>query len=600
MDFINSNQTTAEQARILEDAEDHPLKPGVKHSANYFQLLAERRRLPVSAAHQEFLDVYHRNKFVVFDEAKRGLVACTQPRRLVAKDAATRVAAEIDITLGEEVGYSVHFDEKPSDNSILRYMTDGRLLQEAQRDQTFQAYSCVIINEAHKQTLPTDILIGLLKKAIQVRDNLKVVIISATMNVERFVKYFGQAEAFNVSSKAYPVKIHWLEEPTVDWRCLTLNFVKNICNNMPVLGNKLVALHLYYGLNAAEQRRAIFSSTDPLRKCIVSTNIAETSLTIDRIVYVIDTGIEKKSGYNARADMDTLITATVTQASAKQQAGRAGRTKPGTCIRLYTEKTFLEDFAPYAWPGIKTSPVTTEVLRLMSMDINVVDFDFITLPPMENFLRALYELKAMDLITDHGVINGRGRNAAKFPMDPQWWNAISEGQNLGCGVDIIAITAIASTQNSMFLRPWNVRTAADASRARFACPDSDHVAQLNALHGYVRTKHTAKDMDLDQWCSDAFIDRKVMEEALQIRQQLINIAEEIFDQLLTSGTGDDDLLAIESCLVGQKYKLVVFNAITHVGKTFLETSSAVEAEWLVDLPFFKDDQLSRKLDGDLR
>ncbi|KAG8360734.1 hypothetical protein FVEN_g1552 [Fusarium venenatum] len=505
MDFINSNQTTAEQARILEDAEDHPLKPGVKHSANYFQLLAERRRLPVSAAHQEFLDVYHRNKFVVFDEAKRGLVACTQPRRLVAKDAATRVAAEIDITLGEEVGYSVHFDEKPSDNSILRYMTDGRLLQEAQRDQTFQAYSCVIINEAHKQTLPTDILIGLLKKAIQVRDNLKVVIISATMNVERFVKYFGQAEAFNVSSKAYPVKIHWLEEPTVDWRCLTLNFVKNICNNMPV-GDILLFM--------------------PTVK--------------DTIVYVIDTGIEKKSGYNARADMDTLITATVTQASAKQQAGRAGRTKPGTCIRLYTEKTFLEDFAPYAWPGIKTSPVTTEVLRLMSMDINVVDFDFITLPPMENFLRALYELKAMDLITDHGVINGRGRNAAKFPMDPQWWNAISEGQNLGCGVDIIAITAIASTQNSMFLRPWNVRTAADASRARFACPDSDHVAQLNALHGYVRTKHTAKDMDLDQWCSDAFIDRKVMEEALQIRQQLINIAEEIFDQLLTSGTGDDE------------------------------------------------------------
>ncbi|KAM0416372.1 hypothetical protein ACHAPD_005293 [Fusarium lateritium] len=554
MDFINSNQTTAEQARILEDAEDHPLKPGVKHSANYFQLLAERRRLPVSAAHQEFLDVYHRNKFVVFDEAKRGLVACTQPRRLVAKDAATRVAAEIDITLGEEVGYSVHFDEKPSDNSILRYMTDGRLLQEAQRDQTFQAYVNTFIQD-----------LCLLKKAIQVRDNLKVVIISATMNVERFVKYFGQAEAFNVSSKAYPVKIHWLEEPTVDWRCLTLNFVKNICNNMPV-GDILLFM--------------------PTVK--------------DTIVYVIDTGIEKKSGYNARADMDTLITATVTQASAKQQAGRAGRTKPGTCIRLYTEKTFLEDFAPYAWPGIKTSPVTTEVLRLMSMDINVVDFDFITLPPMENFLRALYELKAMDLITDHGVINGRGRNAAKFPMDPQWWNAISEGQNLGCGVDIIAITAIASTQNSMFLRPWNVRTAADASRARFACPDSDHVAQLNALHGYVRTKHTAKDMDLDQWCSDAFIDRKVMEEALQIRQQLINIAEEIFDQLLTSGTGDDDLLAIESCLVGQKYKLVVFNAITHVGKTFLETSSAVEAEWLVDLPFFKDDQLSRKLDGDLR
>ncbi|KAH6979787.1 P-loop containing nucleoside triphosphate hydrolase protein [Fusarium venenatum] len=575
MDFINSNQTTAEQARILEDAEDHPLKPGVKHSANYFQLLAERRRLPVSAAHQEFLDVYHRNKFVVFDEAKRGLVACTQPRRLVAKDAATRVAAEIDITLGEEVGYSVHFDEKPSDNSILRYMTDGRLLQEAQRDQTFQAYVNTFIQD-----------LCLLKKAIQVRDNLKVVIISATMNVERFVKYFGQAEAFNVSSKAYPVKIHWLEEPTVDWRCLTLNFVKNICNNMPVGARKQAGSAAF--VLWAQRRRAaesyIFFNRPPSQM----------------IVYVIDTGIEKKSGYNARADMDTLITATVTQASAKQQAGRAGRTKPGTCIRLYTEKTFLEDFAPYAWPGIKTSPVTTEVLRLMSMDINVVDFDFITLPPMENFLRALYELKAMDLITDHGVINGRGRNAAKFPMDPQWWNAISEGQNLGCGVDIIAITAIASTQNSMFLRPWNVRTAADASRARFACPDSDHVAQLNALHGYVRTKHTAKDMDLDQWCSDAFIDRKVMEEALQIRQQLINIAEEIFDQLLTSGTGDDDLLAIESCLVGQKYKLVVFNAITHVGKTFLETSSAVEAEWLVDLPFFKDDQLSRKLDGDLR
>ncbi|XEU95407.1 hypothetical protein FSHL1_000691 [Fusarium sambucinum] len=460
-----------------------------------------------------------------------------------------------------------------------------------------------------------------------------------------------------VNMNTYPVEIHYLSAPTVDWQSLALHFVKHICNNMPAgnillfvpttktaeqschllnkeLGGKLVALPLYKGLPEAEQQRA-FSSSAGIRKCVTATNIAENLSTIGGFVYVIDTGIFEKSGYNPRGDMKTLRASCITQTSAEKRASQAGRIKPGTCFRLYTEQTFLEDFAPDVEPEIKSTSFLTTCLEMMAEDLDVINFEFVYPPDMEVFLRAISELKVMEYINDHGKITDKGRKAALLPhVQPMWWNVIEEGQKLGCCTDMISLAVIAGTQESIFLRPWKVRTAADAARARFACPTSDHVAQLNALHAYSRVKSTAG-MDLKQWCFDAFIDPRAMETVLETRQELHDMVQAIMEEPLTTGLFDDEydtniakalarglvhniafhehsdiymtvhdnfptMLSADSCLVSMEHEWVVFNSIFHVRASFLKIATAVKPEWLIDLPFFQDDKLSRKRTGTLR
>ncbi|KAF5239766.1 hypothetical protein FANTH_9845 [Fusarium anthophilum] len=354
-------------------------------------------------------------------------------------------------------------------------------------------------------------------------------------------------------------------------------------------------------------------------------------LTIDGIVYVIDTGIEMHSSYNPRGDMETLDNAEISKAATRQRAGRAGRTRPGVCFRLYTKEAFDEDFAPGKTPGILSCSISQEVLQLMYMgNHNVARFDFIDPPDTEAYLRSLHELNAMGYIDDNAKITHVGKMAAQIPVHPVWYNAIVEGQKLGCGVEMVALAALGSTQDPVLLHPPRVAVARVA-HTRFTCPNSDHITNLHALHAYVRTKIQGN-IDMAQWCFDAFIDQRVMEEVLQIREQLKAKVQNISGQPLTSALFDDGyelkirkalarslytnsaiekgedvymtvhdavpaIVPLTSALFKQGYSWVVFDKLIKYGsKIYLQNATAIDPEWLADLPFFQDDKLSVKRD----
>ncbi|KAK3074023.1 DEAH-box ATP-dependent RNA helicase prp43, partial [Coniosporium uncinatum] len=350
------HKTTSAQAA---EAEDGPLNPftGKNLSNTYFNILKTRRNLPVHAQRDEFLQLYSNSQilvfvgetgsgkttqipqFVLFDDLPQQegkQVACTQPRRVAAMSVAQRVAAEMDVTLGEEVGYNIRFEDKTSSKTILKYMTDGMLLREAMNDHNLSRYSTIILDEAHERTLATDVLMGLLKEVVKRRPDLKLVIMSATLDAQKFQRYFMNAPLLAVPGRTHPVEIFYTPEPERDYVEAALRTVLQIhasepegdillfmtgeeeiedaCRKISLEADELIReadagpLKVYplYGTLPPAQQQRIFEPAPPPRtkdgrpgrKCIVSTNIAETSLTIDGIVYVVDPGFSKQKVYN--------------------------------------------------------------------------------------------------------------------------------------------------------------------------------------------------------------------------------------------------------------------------------------------------------------
>jgi pre-mRNA-splicing factor ATP-dependent RNA helicase DHX15/PRP43 len=379
-------------------AEPETVNPltGRPFSRHYFDVLKVRRALPV----YQFLDLLHtavqENQVVVVEGETgsgkttqipsallavnpRGMqVACTQPRRVAATSVAKRVAEEMDVNLGEEVGYNIRFDDCSGPRTVLKFVTDGMLLREAMEDPELKRYSTVILDEAHERTLSTDVLFGLLKEVLQRRKDLKVVVMSATLDAESFQRYFDGAPLLRVPGRLHPVEVYYTPEPERDYVEASINTViqihkceepgdilvfltgefeiedccRKILAETDSLGPEygpLVCYPLYSALSN-EKQNLIFSEAPaprvpggpPGRKVVVSTNIAETSLTIDGIVYVVDPGFSKQKVYNPRIRVESLLVSPISQASANQRKGRAGRTRPGKCFRLYTEKAFQE------------------------------------------------------------------------------------------------------------------------------------------------------------------------------------------------------------------------------------------------------------------
>uniref|UniRef100_A0A8H7N6K9 RNA helicase n=1 Tax=Bionectria ochroleuca TaxID=29856 RepID=A0A8H7N6K9_BIOOC len=548
MDDLQRNQTTAQQAENLEEWEVNPLRDHELHSSKYFQLLESRRRLPVSLRRQEFLDIYHDSQIILvsgetgsgkttqvpqsilFDEWASGKkVACTQPRRLATTAVATRTAAELDVTLGEEVGYSVRFERKTSKMTRLKYMTGGLLLSEASRDRDFSAYLHHSRRSPRKR-LNTNLLVALLKMATSRRSCLKVVIMSATLNVEKIQSYFPGAATFEMPGKVHPVEIHYLSDSTPRYCYCAITVVQYIHENMdygdillflPTSGDiemvcsilrkrydeDLAVLPLYSALSRAKQQE-IFEDSE-YRKCIVATNVAETSITIDGIVYVVDSGLEIRPVYNPRLRMSSVLTCPISKASAKQRAGRAGRTQPGICFRLYTGQTHDTCFIPSVPPGILEGELASQILLLKVMGFESVGtFDFLDPPHPEVYLCGLQDLCAMGYIDDRGTITPKGRIAARLSKN-------------GCLREMIDLAAISSTQHPIFSRPPSAQFAANIAHQRFACPLSDHISQLNALHAYESAMKTNNRLPISQWCFDAFLNRRALSEVVRIRDQLL-------------------------------------------------------------------------------
>ncbi|KAG0339114.1 DEAH-box ATP-dependent RNA helicase prp43 [Podila horticola] len=382
-------ETTAEQGETAEEGDINPFtnKP---FSERYRKILAGRRKLPVNKHRKEFLDLIQNNQvvilvgetgsgkttqipqFMVFDELpafKGKKIACTQPRRLAAMSVAQRVAEEMDVVMGQEVGYNIRFEDCTSQKTMLQYMTDGMLLREAMNDPLLSRYSAIILDEAHDRTLSTDILMGLMKEIIKKRSDLKVVVMSATLDAGKFQKYFDDAPLMSVPGRTFPVEIYYTPEPESDYLEAAIftalqihrtedtgdillfltgeeeiedacRKIKAEADQMPDAG-PIKVLPLYSTLPPQAQKRIYEDAPAPRtpggrpgRKVVVSTNLAETSLTIDGIVYVIDPGFSKQKVYNPRIRVESLLVSPISKASAQQRSGRAGRTRPGKCFRL--------------------------------------------------------------------------------------------------------------------------------------------------------------------------------------------------------------------------------------------------------------------------
>ncbi|MCJ1225703.1 Cyclin-dependent kinase catalytic subunit, partial [Toensbergia leucococca] len=448
---------------------------------------------------------------------KGGLkVGCTQPRRVAAMSVAARVAEEMGVKVGNEVGYAIRFEDATSDKTILKYMTDGMLLREFLTEPDLGGYSALMIDEAHERTLHTDILFSLVKDIARFRPELKLLISSATMDAQKFAKYFDDAPIFNIPGRRYPVDIYYTPQPEANYLAAAVTTIfqihisqqpgdilvfltgqeeieaaeQNLQETARKLGSKipeLVICPIYANL-PSELQSKIFEPTPPnARKVVLATNIAETSLTIDGIVFVIDPGFVKENVYNAATGMESLVVTPISRASANQRSGRAGRVGPGKCFRLYTRWAFFNELDENTTPEIQRTNLNSVVLLLKSLGINdLIEFDFMDPPPAETLIRALEQLYALGALNDRGELTKIGRQMAEFPTDPMLAKSILSADKYGCVEEILSIIAMLGEASALFYRPKDKKIHADSARARFTVKEGgDHLSLLAIWNQWV-------------------------------------------------------------------------------------------------------------------
>ncbi len=453
-----------------------------------------------------------------------GQIGHTQPRRIAARTVAERITHELGTELGATVGYKVRFADKSSDDTMVKVMTDGILLAEMQRDRRLLRYDTLIIDEAHERSLNIDFILGYLKQLLPSRPDLKVIITSATIDPDRFSKQFWDAPVIEVSGRTYPVEVRYrpladLDSPGDEPR----DQVQAICDAVAELraegpgdilaflsgereirdtadalagADGLEVLPLYARLSAAEQYRVFAGGETGKqrqahrgRRVVLATNVAETSLTVPGIKYVIDPGTARISRYSHRTKVQRLPIEPISQASAEQRKGRCGRTSDGVCIRLYSE----EDFASrpeFTDPEILRTHLASVILQMAALDLGeVADFPFIDPPESRNIadgVRLLEELGAFSQARGGSRLTDVGRKLARLPVDPRLGRMILEAGRNGCTREVLIITAALSIQDPRE-RPADAREAADAMHARFAEPGSDFLAFVN-LWDYLRER----------------------------------------------------------------------------------------------------------------
>lgn len=493
-----------------------------------------------------------------------GLIGHTQPRRLAARSVAARVAEELASPLGELVGYQVRFEDQSTDASLIKLMTDGILLAETQHDRFLERYDTLIVDEAHERSLNIDFLLGFLKTLLPRRPDLKVIITSATIDLERFSQHFAGAPIVEVSGRTYPVETWYrplsaevdedgerlVDDLSVDQGILqaldeieahersvgqrpgdVLVFLpgeREIRDCAEVLRKAQLkfteVLPLYARLTPAEQQK-IFQPR-PGRKIVLATNVAETSLTVPGIRYVIDSGTARISRYSYRAKVQRLPIDAISQASANQRKGRCGRVEPGICIRLYSEEDFLGR-PTFTDPEILRTNLAAVILQMLHLRLGrIEDFPFIEPPDgkaIKDGFTLLQELSAVDV---EGRLLPLGRQLARLPVDPRLGRMLLEATEQGSLAEVLIVTSALSVQDPRE-RPADRQTQADQAHAQWKDPDSDFAALVNLWHGFEEQRQALGSNALRSWCRKHFLNYLRLREWRDAHRQLTLLCREL-------------------------------------------------------------------------
>ena len=570
------------------------------------------------------------------------MIGCTQPRRVAAMSVAKRVSDEMSTKLGQEIGYAIRFEDCTSENTMIKYMTDGILLRESLRDGDLDSYSAIIMDEAHERSLSTDVLFGLLREIVARRHDLKLIVTSATMDATKFAQFFGNVPTFTIPGRTFPVEIFFGKNTVEDYvdACVkqTLqihlgNLEGDILIFMPgqedievtceVLADRLLEIEnapqlsilpIYSQLPSDLQAKIFQKSPDGLRKCVVATNIAETSLTVDGIMYVIDSGYCKLKVYNPRIGMDALQIYPISQANANQRSGRAGRTGPGQAFRLYTERQYKEELLALTVPEIQRTNLANTVLLLKSLGVvDLLQFHFMDPPPQDNILNSLYQLWILGALDHTGALTSLGRQMAEFPLDPPQCQMLIIACQMDCSAEILIIVSMLSVP-SIFYRPKGREEEADGVREKFQVPESDHLTYLNVYQQWKMNSYSSN------WANEHFIHIKAMRKVREVRQQLKDILLQQKLEVKSCGTNWD---VVRKCIcsayfyqaarlkgigeyvnlrtgmpcflhptsalygLGTSPEYVVYHELVMTAKEYMQCATAVDGFWLAELgPMF--------------
>lgn len=507
-------------------------------------------------------------------------VCITQPRRVAVVTVASRVAEERGSFIGEEVGYTIRFDDCCNPEiTRTKFVTDGVLLRETMSDPLLSQYSVIMLDEAHERTLHTDIMIGLLKKIKKKRKDLRIIVSSATLDAEMFRDFFNTnitkdrskdtAAILSVKGRSYPTEIHYTLSPVPDYLKATVDTVMGIhkeeahgdilafvtgqdeveavvaqlierAREQPKGSQYLKVLPMYSGLPHSEQMLVFKPTPHHTRKVVVATNIAEASITINGIVYVIDCGFVKLRAYSPKVGVESLVVVPVSQASAKQRAGRAGRVRSGKVYRLYTEQDF-DGLKPSTVPEMQRCNMASVMLQLKCMGIdNILQFNFPARPPAQSVIRGLELLYALGAIDKHGKLaDPLGVNMSELPTDPMIAKMLLSSGDFGCSEEILTIAAMLQIQN-VFVSPSKQKAAADNAKRKFSVYEGDHITLLNVYEAFVKFKKSSK------WCHENFLNYKGLCHAVKIREQFKKL---LLQFKVPLGSCDGDIDSICQCIV---------------------------------------------------
>lgn len=579
------------------------------------------------------------------------MVGITQPRRIAATTLAQRVAEEKGTLIGHTVGYSIRFDDCYSEQETrIKYLTEGTLINEMMQDPLLRLYSVVMLDEIHERTLNGDIILGLLKKVIKKRPDLKLIVTSATFEAETIFDFFNKNDTsdknkdtaiiLSIEGRNFPVSVYYVADPVPDYVkvsvetaikihqsevrgdvlvfltgqeevelavSLLIEYAQNLKKDNS--SNKIFVLPLYGSLPMDEQLKVFKPVSKSVRKIIVATNIAEASVTIDGIVYVIDCCFVKLRYFNPHSCTDSLIVVPVSQAAAEQRAGRAGRVREGKAFRLCHEDDFHK-LQAFTVPEMQRSNLAFVILQLKALGIeNILRFSFPSAPPSQHVIAALEVLYALGALDESGSLTQPlGIQMAEFPLHAMFAKLLLNSGEFGCTEEALTIAAMLQVQN-IFFSPPGRKIEAQKAKLKFAVEEGDFLTVINVYNAFLQFSQSR------QFCEQHFLNFKGLLRAVEIRSRLSKLLSRFKVSNLTLKRGDDD---IRKCIVSaffpnaaylhftSAYKTVrgdhtlhihpesviykckqpqwvVFNDVLHTTKEFMRDITVIEPSWLYEL-----------------